>query len=388
MKAGGSFYVLGTDSLSARLAMYKADSDDPSDGWTEVDGSGAPTEVIGGVYTCILDGTTIHAAQNGLSDGQYSYHSFNTGDDTWTDIDVEIEAATDPNLNWISIAVRSDGTIVVCYNGETDSEMGNDKERVDLNIGSSASPPVWGGPVSLNAGGDVHYGNPNCVLGTNDGVHFMWQRQVFTGNDPPTSWAGTGRARTLDSGDNLSTVVAGGMGTDSALLGAAHSLSYDDSGTQRIITVGSDAGGSEGREFRLSTEDGNDDVQAGSFASSTVTESYINGEVGIVTIGELNTDLHTLFSGGGTVGVDQDLYYSKSTDDGVTWTTPVEEIDAITVNFISGTIYVRGSDTVFAYVYDDGGVQKYNEKILIAGAGLDFLPLFSREKRPNVLLRM
>ena len=64
------------------------------------------------------------------------------------------------------------------------------------------------------------------------------------------------------------------------------------------------------------------------------------------------------------------MNYTTSTDNGSTWATPTEEIDAITVNFISATIYERDHYTVLAYVYDDGGVQKYNEKILnIGGAG-------------------
>ncbi len=97
-------------------------------------------------------------------------------------------------------------------------------------------------------------------------------------------------------------------------------------------------------------------------------EIFPNGAVTLLSNAELNGDLHVLYSGGGTTGVDQDLYYLTSTNNGTDWDTETEEIDAITVNFISANIYVRGSDTVMAYVYDDAGTQKYNEKVLISGA--------------------
>jgi len=119
------------------------------------------------------------------------------------------------------------------------------------------------------------------------------------------------------------------------------------------------------RVYFIGTEDGSDNFQTGTSVADTVApEPFANGEVGIITMTELNDDLHVLFSGGGTDGVDQDLHYTKSTDNGVSWSAPTEEIDGITVNFISANIYVRGLNTVMAYVYDDGGVQKYNEKFL------------------------
>ena len=259
------------------------------------------------------------------------------------------------------------GDVIVVYNGDTDAVMGGKKERVDVNIRTGGT---WGGAVALDAGGDIHYGNPNVVKGPlTDDMHIVWQ-QTLNIADPPTAWLQT-QARTLRPDDTLSTTVEPSLATNytaSHLLGGQNLVSYDDGGTQRIVGVGL----SDTNDLKnvSTTEDGSDDITltVGDILAEALTdEIFANVEVGICSIAELSGDLHILYSGGGIAGVDQDLYYIKSTDDATTWDTETEEIDAITVNFISANIYVRGADTVLAYVYDDGGVQKYNEKILISG---------------------
>jgi len=241
--------------------------------------------------------------------------------------------------------------------------MGDKKERVDA---AHRDGGTWTTGIALDAAGDLHYGNPNVVKGPlTDDMHFIWQMTTNVA-DPPTIWQET-EGRTLDPSNNLSTTdtATGTPETDGALLGISNLVSYDDSGTQRIIELGSSDNG--GRTVVRCTEDGSDDISLDSSDNFGGIAAYINGEVGIISSAELNTDLHHLYSGGGALGVDQDLFYSTSTDNGLNFDTPIEEIDAITVNFISANIYVRCKDTVLAYVYDDGGVQKYNEKILIVG---------------------
>jgi len=363
--SGGAFYVVVL-TTSSIIDVYKAT--DPADSWVQQDPTGHPIgQTNVSVISVAVDDDTLHIAwYTDASSGEYRYKNFNMADDTWDAAATELidTATNNPTLPWISIAVRSDGDVVVAYAGDTDQVMGGKKERVDVNIRTSGT---WGGPVALDAAGDNHYGNPNCVLGTNDFIHFVWQETNLTA-DPPAGWRDI-EARTVDPSDNtLSTLVRNpDEASTSALLGVPNLVSYDDAGTQRIEWVFPQA--TINIRSQGSTEDVNDEIVAPDNTDEVTTlDPHINGEVFIGSLAVESTNLHLLFSGGGTAGVDQDLYYTKSTDDGATWDTETEEINAITINFISGNVYVRGADTVLAYVYDDGGVQKYNEKVLIAGA--------------------
>ena len=361
--SGGSFYAVGVES-TGDIAIYKADSDDPTSGWTEQDAAearGGPA--AGACMASVFDGTIIHSAfWNGFS---YSYKPFDTSTDTYNAFQAIDAVENDPTQPWISLAIRSDGDVVAVYAGDTDQNMGGKKERVDFNVRTGGT---WGGPVALGVDADVHDGNPNCVLGTNDFVHCVWQHTVDT-TDPPTAWTDT-HGRSIDpADDSASTLDISDADTESVLLGYPNVISYDDGGTQRIIASGFDSAGTT-LDTAQATEDGSDEIL---LTATGVTESFstepgfANGEAGISTFVELSGDIHCLYSGDGAAGADQDLWYTTSADDGASWSAPTEEIDAITVNFISANIYVRGSDTVMAYVYDDGGVQKYNEKVLIAG---------------------
>ena len=336
------------------LDVYKAT--DPEDSWT-LQGTG-PVHVgtiLG--FATYQDGDVIHIVA--WSDETYEYYTFNMATDAWV-IDELMETTRDAPLNpWASIAVRSDGDVIVAYAGDTDKVMGKVYERVDY---ARREGGTWTVGVALDAGGAFMYGNPTVVKGPlTDDMHIIWQEAEV---DPVlTTWAGSD-ARTLDPSNSLSTVISDAtIQSGGALLGFGNGVSYDDSGTQRISwPYTSGAALTAGR----ATEDASDDIQ--SLASSLVTllDPEVNAdEVGIITYGELNGDLHCLW--GGDSGLDRDLFYSTSTDNGVNWPIPDEEIDGVTINFISANIYIRGIDTVMAYVYDDGGVQKYNEKVLIAG---------------------
>jgi hypothetical protein len=78
---------------------------------------------------------------------------------------------------------------------------------------------------------------------------------------------------------------------------------------------------------------------------------WVNGDVGIATVAVLNADLHVLYSGGGFGVSDQDLYYISSTDGFDNFGSPTEEIDAITVNFISANVYAKGAQTDTGWVF-------------------------------------
>ena len=365
--SGGDFYAIRKTN-SASLDAYKT-SDPTTDSWTAQDTTNNPTELNAYIRISVVQkGDVLHIATSRGIDGTaiiYEYHEFDMSADTWATTEEDIENITNaPTLSWISIAVRSDDDVIVYYNGNTVRVQGKQRERVYY---ARREGGTWTTGIALDAGGSIHYGNPNVVKGPlTDDMHSIWQTTSNSAT-PPTAWTGV-EARTLDPSNNLSTKVTDTLDTESALLGMQNAVSYDDSGIQRMLFAGISGASGRPRIYISATEDGSDDISIGTTVSDTAgDDGFVNGEAGICSIAELDGVLHQFYSGGGTDGVDQDLFYTTSTDDGATWSTPTVELSGVTINFISATIYVRGIDTVLAYVYDDGGVQKYNEKVLIAG---------------------
>lgn len=363
-------------SVGDVYSVIRADADeldvkkatDPEDSWTLKDAASGPVHVgtlLG--YATYQDGDIIHIVA--WSSATYEYYTFNMATDAWVIDELLITPSDAPTQPWASIAVRS-GVPVVPYAGDTDRIMGGKKERVDV---AHRDGGTWTVGIALDAGGDDHYGNPNVVKGLlTDDMHILWGKQTIPEPDPPVHW-GDYEGRTLDSTNNLSTLDTGLGGGPESLLGAPHLVFYDDSGTQRISSNFANTGIGNSFKSILASEDGSDNIQIDSEPTEDISGTahmYHSNSPNLEpqSFAEFNGDLHLLYSGGGGAsGPDQDLWYITSTDNGNSWSTPTEEINSTTVNFISATIYVRDINTVMAIVYDDGGVQKYYEKVLIAG---------------------
>ena len=99
------------------------------------------------------------------------------------------------------------------------------------------------------------------------------------------------------------------------------------------------------------TEDGGGDLgtpteengdATGSTDASQLTTSYFTDEYHHALVYDPTAgDVYLAFIGGGTGGVDQDLYWTKSANDGSTWDAPTELQDAITANHIGANFFVR-----------------------------------------------
>lgn len=355
----GNYYCIARVSNTV-IDCYKAT--DPSSSFAVQDATGNPASFsVVNKLTYVQYGDTIRIATYDSTTNLYEYHEFNMADDTWTTTDEVIESvsATPPTFPWISIANRSDGDVIVVYAGLPDGIKGGDKERVDSNERTGVA--TWTGAVALDAAGDVHYGNPNIVKGTlTDDMHINWQTTADTA-DPPTAWTDV-EARTLDSANSLSTLVTSTSDTAGAMLGLSNMVSYEDAGTQRIAWMG--ATPTVGESYRT-TEDGSDDIQAPTVveAMSATAQPKINGEVGVLSLAEDSGVLYCLYSNADDT---DDIWYITSTDDGATWSTEAQELDAVACNYISCNILQIGADKVLAFLYDDGGTIKVNVKTLAA----------------------
>ena len=357
--SAGAFYAVQNTNQS--LDVFKT-TDPTTDSWTVQDDTNNPTAAVD--YSRIASfqvGDVIHIASCQDDPNQYKYHTFDMADDTWGTTSEAIQTVSTNQWNWISIVVRANGDVVVAYTGEIERNMGDDKERVDLNIRNGS----WGGPIQLDASGDIHYGNPELILGTNDGVHCRYQFTTMT-SDPPFIWHNSG-GRTLrvadDSLSSQSSVLFSFGGLEfSEANSMKGGVSFDDGGTQRIDFFGSVNTGSETwiMAVHLGTEDGSDDLVV-------AAENAVQLDPLIETVSRNSShsvvELHGVFHAIYAHKTANDIYCTRSDDEGVTWDTPVLEVSSNTT-LTSANVYVRGADIVMGYVYDDGGEQRYNEKVL------------------------
>ena len=362
--SAGNFYYFGHNA-SGVLTMYKAT--DPSVSW----GSPVDSPALDDLTSCIAlrqKGDIIHIGKV-KNTGSVEYYEYNMADDTFRsaatyDITPD-NPSNNPDQAWIDVEVRNDGDILLVVAGDTDNVMGGAKQRVDY-ILSSNGASSWDAPQAVDAAGDVHYGQPNIIKGPlTDDMHIEFNHTDDTNDDPPIINESID-ARTLDPTNTLSTVVNNTADNGGSLLGMGNMVAYEDAATQRIGFLGAlDA--TDIIAWRA-TEDGSDDIQAPSNATATTNDIFINGEVGILTSAVDDTgEWHCLFSGGGTAGVDQNIYYMSSTDDGATWSAPTLELNPTgVVNYLCCDIYQRGVNKVLGYWYDEAGTVKYNEKNLTA----------------------
>ena len=301
-KVGTSFYVVVVDT--AVLEMWKADGDDPTDAWSEVEAAGHPTGADSGTASvwCVVDGTTIYVAsmENQVPSASNELHlnSFDTTGDTWTlsgGPEGQVQAITDgPTFESVSIAVRSDGDIIILYGGDEDKEMGVDRDRVDYARWEGSSWTIVS--VDNEAAGSgaelLDYHGSVVVKGSSDRMHFFLS--IESTNDL--------YQRTLTSGNSLQGWPSAYETSATASHNHAHhhGISYDDGGTQRV---------------RVPFMDDNQQISYAEFDSSDTPTPTVNADIsdndaataaGMPSVG-LNdgTDEWLIYTGGGINGADR-----------------------------------------------------------------------------------
>lgn len=369
--SAGNFYVFSVEASAAGFNIEKASDPTVSANWVIQDAANNPTDTVS-VVSSVQYLDQIHITYFDSGGSIYKYCEFDMSDDTWKHVTTgsgvtveDVSGMKPPTDPWCSIAIREGATneIVVAYAGIKDAVMGTDYERVDFRS-SDITTPSFGATVAIDAGGEIFYANPNLVVGTNDKVH------VFFGRD--TTGVAFGalediQARTIATDDTLSTVQTVSAGLEESLLsnGIANARSWDDAGTQRVGCIYRDKGiGAASARARIckGVENVNDEISALTIVaiSHSDNDPGANPEISPMSLANDGTTLHVLWMENDTV----DLFYDTSTDSGATWGTDVEELDLVTINYVYSNIYQRGDNVVLAYVYDDGGTTKYNEKNL------------------------
>ena len=351
--SGGAFYTVLLDSGDASIIeVHKAT--DPTDSFAEQDSGDKPdlTNTCRSLWVYQL-GTDLHIAHQETTTGRVGYSLFHMATDQWdgTFVNLLVEAPTNgPTSNALgcSIAVRSDGDVIVLYAGDTDREMGNPYQRVDygrkengtfanvgIAVGGTGATEDWAGSV--------------IVRGSSDRMHFFFANRSL--ND--------GFQRTLQSDNTLESLPAAGDSSLDTNLNHPFGpgVSYDDSGTQRV---------------RCPYSDSSDKVSYAEFDSANAPGAFTpNVDVsdntafaGYYCMAVDGTDEYLLYAD----RTDGDLYQDKN--DG----TDTEVLDGVAVDRISCNGYARSGQKL-AYIYRDGGTIKYNE-VDIGGAPADEPELF------------
>lgn len=356
-KAPNQAIYLALETTGGDPAVFKAT--DPTSSFAEQDGAGRPTGPSNArSYWGYLSGSEIHLVTVDTQSPQLQYHVFDTSTDTWTTADEEIEDIKDApasNAMSVSIAVRSDGDVVVLYNGDQDSDMGNPFERVDYARREGGS---W--TVGIDVGGTSPAAEDRIggviVRGSADNMH------LFFGNEDNAS--GEWQGRTLDAANSLSAIRTLDLG--SATFARPHywnaGIAWNDSGTWRVSVPTVDRDTDELVMVRWVESSGDLAASPGTtVVGSPEDVTFISPDYPVCAVVDGDGQMYVMWSGGGAGGNDLDLYRDDATPPYTSWSGETEVINATTINRISCNIYPRDGAIKLAFVYDEAGTIKYNE---------------------------
>lgn len=346
--SGGNYYFIGRDgTTNSTLQAYKA-TDPTSSFSSAASKTGWGTNVLN-IAVC-RDGDILHVVTgNNPSSARsdYTYCQFDMSTDTWgtqeviaSNVDARTSAGTDQT--GISAALRSaDGQVIVYFNGARVANMGSSYSQIYHSRRTATN--TWSAPVQVSAGGQVDFQTPEIVY-TNSTVNRV--HGFFTNLTALTSVQ-----RTLNGSNGLETANTG-ITTPAV----KQSVAYDDSGTMRIVAVGTSSGAAVSFYFN-------------SAATPTINSATIQGTNVLANGVRVFLDELTVWALYGKTS-DGDLYVRSSTDDGATWSAETNVFTGtVTASgdialSIDGQIYQRGSDYVIPYIVNDNGTLKYNERVV------------------------
>jgi len=332
--ASDAYYFFGRDGTTATtLQAFKSTAPDTS--WATIANRTGFTAAILNIAGYQV-GNVIHlAVQDGTmaSSVATKYLSFDAATDTFLASTETVLAASsiatagggNAGQN-CSLVVRSNGNVVIFYNGTQAKVSGTFysnvwyRERTGVN--------TYGTAVQVSALTANDYTNPIAVLGSSDRTHFLFFSVT------------TITQRHLTSANTLGTATTTAIA--SPILDAC---SYNNAGTTKVVALTS------GRAIRFDSADNPSIASSTSVTMGTPVRATDDG-----------TDAYVLYQN----STDSDLYVKKSTDNGATFGSAVSAfvgtVTAADANVSKNQlIYQRGSNVVIPYIVNDNGTLKYNE---------------------------
>ncbi len=356
-KVGASFYVLARDAgANTRHTMFKADTDDPSSGWTEQDTGGRPN--VGSLIDSshgIVDSSLIHVADQQFQNNA-DYHIFTPSSNTWTTINQQIHIdGTTTGEEFCSESVRSDGDVIHVSQGLHDANMGTDYDRVDLARRETGS---WTSGIDISTRGKtaVHEQFAFVIRGdaANDRMHVFYHNTT----DDELIYATYLSNNTFGHQDSVVDANTGAtIDSDSV-----RAVSFDDGGTIKVRAFYLDV-----TSLDISVVGFNDADDPGTSISiaTDITENAPSS-FAVVMDGAVQ---HLLYVNSTTI------YHDETGDGNDTWGTDESELASLTSPVVFSCNVYDNSGKVLAYLYLDGSNYRYNERSLAAAAGIvPFLP--------------
>jgi hypothetical protein len=366
--SGGNYYFFGRDNTTATtLQAYKSTAPDivwssisTKTGFTTAILVLAGYQVADVIHLLVLDGTMSTSVAT-------KYVSFDMATDTFLTTTETVAAASVitglATSGWgCSLVVRSTGEVVAFYNG-VNTKVTNTYSRIYYQRRTGVN--TWSAAVQVDTNTAKDSIQPGAVLAASDVVHFL----NFT---PTASFVGINQ-RTLSAANVLQTAstllpftLAAGVSP------TTQAVSYNNAGTQKIvgtIRIGSTSATTSAVRF--------DSGNTPTLSSSTIATTSVV-PVGIFNDG---TNVYALYRHNS----DNNLYVVASTDNGATWgtATSIGPIGS-TSEALSrcGKIYQRGSNVVFPYMMNNGGILYHNEYIVrsVAAAATAMPPFQSPRK--------
>ena len=353
-------YIVGAED-SQGYHVYKAGSNPLVDTWTIQDSSNEPTTIDAAARGSVWqEGTELHLISWDNSAEQYEYSVFRMSDhasaDTWGTVDELMEHPTNAPLSpHCYIAVRSDGDLVVAYNGDTDKIMGTDYERADYAYEEGSGWTV--GQTIGGGNGEQDFNAKGIGRGASDETWFLYE----------ANGDGDIKIRSLSSTNSTSAVLTHdepGFSSTSPHVGY-----YDDAGVEvmtnvwRIATAG----------YSIQTRDGT--LQSELSLSGTDMDSGTTSTCVAID----GTDAYAVYRS----GTADDVTYQKSADGG-TWGDITTISTATAPAQISANVIDHGGGNVLAVLYEDGGDLYYDEISIVPPASV---PPLRRNTLLNHLLR-
>lgn len=347
ISSAGNVYVFGRDTAATdELAAHKAT--DPTSSFSAV---GTDVQVVAGVALACMDafqvGDVVHIATGvGTQSGFHTYyHAFDMSTDSWSITKEAIKSSYTLGNHQqegraVGIAVRSDGDVIVLYNGQASS--GGKVFYARRESGS------WTADIAVdNGSGNWLVGA--ALLGASDRVHFFFSN--FSTDDE--------YQRTLTSANVLETFPASYDTSVNSSGREQSGTSYVSGGTTKVRYPYSDGTSTDIASARLDSADAPTvSPQTDITGTTSVTNSYFTS-----TFAAHGTTLWHAF----IASADSNIYTQSNADD-AGWDTPASFYDdAAAVTTIRANVYTRGSDTVLAIVYSTASAVKYHEKFLASG---------------------
>lgn len=331
---GDLYFIMEPTETDNLFMMVK--STDMGMTWREVDATNRPETNDLEAVDARQAGDTIHILHQVTESARL--HAFRTSDhpthpDTWAITD-ELAAEADSMAQAASLVVRSDGSMVAFYVGQT----------LHYNIRSPEG--IWGQQVIIDQEALAAAG-PHAVVGTDDTVHLAYYRV------DGTLWY---RRLPADGTLKGARFLASGAGASRAVYGAVLPLVYlPETGTVVVIYRLADGYLWERRIDKSATI--TEPVKVSD--RPVVTDAVDSQQAGADAVLDEQT-VRVLF-------IDEETRSIFSTHDRGGWQPARLEIEDILGSWVRGNLYTRPDGVrVYGFVYDAGsyggaGMNRYGE---------------------------